>query len=162
MKERKPGTVEITKTGFLLDGEYIPAQIFLTFTIALGNYLKRRAYTDGLKELGQKAREAVKSGDMVAIAKVFLQGLELPEDTFTDAFAESQFSLRLSHYPPRENLPGQYGFAPHTDANFMTFLAQSGSRAEPERHVRTRRATLGFRSTGDPDKGGHRRQCQPV
>ena len=53
--------------------------------------------------------------------------LDLPEDTFDAAFAESQFSFRLSHYPAvsaRE--AGQYGIAPHTDANFLTFLAQSG------------------------------------
>lgn len=53
--------------------------------------------------------------------------LELPEDTFDDAFAESQFSLRLSHYPAvAAKEAGQYGIAPHTDANFLTFLAQSG------------------------------------
>ena len=72
------------------------------------------AYAQAVDDLGQRMLPAV------ALA------LDLPEDTFTDAFAESQFSLRLSHYPPQENLPGQYGFAPHTDANFMTFLAQSG------------------------------------
>ena len=52
--------------------------------------------------------------------------LDLPADTFDAAFAESQFSFRLSHYPPvTEQEAGQYGIAPHTDANFMTFLAQS-------------------------------------
>ena len=53
--------------------------------------------------------------------------LDLPAGTFDAAFAESQFSFRLSHYPPvAEQEAGQYGIAPHTDANFMTFLAQSG------------------------------------
>ena len=52
--------------------------------------------------------------------------LELAPDTFDAAFAESQFSFRLSHYPPARRRPGQYGIAPHTDANFMTFLPQSG------------------------------------
>ena len=52
--------------------------------------------------------------------------LDLPPDTFDVAFAESQFSFRLSHYPPvTAQEAGQYGIAPHTDANFMTFLAQS-------------------------------------
>jgi isopenicillin N synthase-like dioxygenase len=53
--------------------------------------------------------------------------LGLPPGYFDAAFAESQFSFRLSHYPAvsaRE--VGQYGIAPHTDANFLTFLAQSG------------------------------------
>lgn len=53
--------------------------------------------------------------------------LDLPEDTFDAAFAESQFSFRLSHYPAvNSRETGQYGIAPHTDANFLTFLAQSG------------------------------------
>jgi isopenicillin N synthase-like dioxygenase len=51
--------------------------------------------------------------------------LDLPVDTFDAAFAESQFSFRLSHYPPVAAEAGQYGIAPHTDANFLTFLAQS-------------------------------------
>lgn len=52
-------------------------------------------------------------------------GLGLDAHYFDDAFAESQFSFRLSHYPPARAKPNQYGIAPHTDANFMTFLAQS-------------------------------------
>lgn len=53
--------------------------------------------------------------------------LDMPEDTFDAPFAESQFSFRLSHYPAvTEREAGQYGIAPHTDANFLTFLAQSG------------------------------------
>ena len=55
------------------------------------------------------------------------EALEMPTDFFDAAFAESQFSFRMSHYPKvatRED--GQYGIAPHTDANFLTFLAQSG------------------------------------
>ena len=51
--------------------------------------------------------------------------LGLPENHFDAAFAESQFSFRLSHYPPVEADPNQFGIAPHTDANFLTFLAQS-------------------------------------
>lgn len=51
--------------------------------------------------------------------------LDLPPDYFDRAFAESQFSFRLSHYPPVEAEENQFGIAPHTDANFMTFLAQT-------------------------------------
>jgi isopenicillin N synthase-like dioxygenase len=51
--------------------------------------------------------------------------LDLPPDYFDAAFAESQFSFRLSHYPPVEAAPNQFGIAPHTDANFLTFLAQT-------------------------------------
>ncbi len=41
------------------------------------------------------------------------------------AFAESQFSFRLTHYPPVAAEANQFGIAPHTDANFLTLLAQS-------------------------------------
>jgi hypothetical protein len=51
--------------------------------------------------------------------------LDLPPDYFDAAFAESQFSFRLSHYPPVPAEPNQFGIAPHTDANFLTFLAQT-------------------------------------
>jgi isopenicillin N synthase-like dioxygenase len=53
--------------------------------------------------------------------------LDLPADAFNAAFAESMFTLRLSHYPPAAaHEAGQYGIAPHTDASFMTFLPQTG------------------------------------
>lgn len=51
--------------------------------------------------------------------------LELPPRFFDDAFADSHFSFRLSHYPPVAAEANQFGIAPHTDANFMTFLAQT-------------------------------------
>ncbi|MBH69077.1 MAG: hypothetical protein CMM58_12035 [Rhodospirillaceae bacterium] len=64
------------------------------------------------------------------LAKSLLQplaiSLDMPTNTFEDAFWESQFSFRLSHYPPTKRRDkDQYGIAPHTDANFLTFLAQS-------------------------------------
>ena len=51
--------------------------------------------------------------------------LDLAADWFDDAFADSQFTLRLSHYPPLAAEPNQFGIAPHSDSNFLTFLAQS-------------------------------------
>ena len=51
--------------------------------------------------------------------------LGLPADWFAPYFTRSQFTFRLSHYPPGTAEPGRYGIAPHTDANFLTFLAQS-------------------------------------
>ena len=71
------------------------------------------AYTDAVDALGRRLMPAC------AVA------LGLPPDTFDAAFAESQFSFRLSHYPPVEASPNQFGIAPHTDANFLTFLAQT-------------------------------------
>ena len=51
--------------------------------------------------------------------------LDLPSDWFDAAFQQSQFSFRLSHYPPVAAAANQFGIAPHTDSNFMTFLAQT-------------------------------------
>jgi isopenicillin N synthase-like dioxygenase len=51
--------------------------------------------------------------------------LDLAPDWFDDAFVDSQFTLRLSHYPPLSAAPNQFGIAPHTDSNFLTFLAQT-------------------------------------
>jgi len=51
--------------------------------------------------------------------------LDLAPDWFDEPFGDSQFTFRLSHYPPLAAEPNQFGIAPHTDSNFMTFLAQS-------------------------------------
>jgi isopenicillin N synthase-like dioxygenase len=51
--------------------------------------------------------------------------LDLEPGAFDRAFAQSQFSFRLTHYPPVAAEPNQFGIAPHTDANFLTFLAQT-------------------------------------
>ncbi len=61
--------------------------------------------------------------------------LDLPADYFAAAFAEPNCAIRLIHYPPQPD-PGdnEFGFAPHTDNNFITFLAQS---ALPGLEVRT-------------------------
>jgi isopenicillin N synthase-like dioxygenase len=71
------------------------------------------AYTDALDALVSR------------FLPVCATALDLPPDFFDAAFAESQFSFRLSHYPPVQAQPNQFGIAPHTDANFMTFLAQT-------------------------------------
>ena len=71
------------------------------------------AYTDAMDALTRRLLPAC------ALA------LDLPPDAFDAAFAESQFSFRLSHYPPVAAEANQFGIAPHTDANFLTFLAQS-------------------------------------
>lgn len=52
--------------------------------------------------------------------------LDLPPGWFAPFFGASMFSLRLSHYPPAAPEANQFGIAPHSDANFLTFLAQTG------------------------------------
>jgi isopenicillin N synthase-like dioxygenase len=71
------------------------------------------AYTDAVDALGRR------------LLPVCAVALDLRPDFFDEAFAESQFSFRLSHYPPVPAAPNQFGIAPHTDANFLTFLAQT-------------------------------------
>ena len=71
------------------------------------------AYTDTVDALGRK------------ILPLCARALELVPDAFDAAFAESQFSFRLTHYPPMAAEANQFGIAPHTDANFLTLLAQS-------------------------------------
>jgi isopenicillin N synthase-like dioxygenase len=71
------------------------------------------AYTDALDALGRR------------LLPVCAVALDLPPGHFDAAFAESQFVFRLSHYPAVEAQPNQFGIAPHTDNNFLTFLAQT-------------------------------------
>jgi len=68
---------------------------------------------------------AVMDGFARRFLPVVATALDLPADWFDEAFADSQFTLRLSHYPPVTAEPNQFGIAPHTDSNFMTFLAQT-------------------------------------
>src|SRR5262247_301328 len=70
-------------------------------------------YTEAVDALGRR------------LLPVCAVALDLAPDAFDQAFADSQFSFRLSHYPPVPAEANQFGIAPHTDANFMTFLAQS-------------------------------------
>lgn len=71
------------------------------------------AYADAMDDFARRFLPAV------AVA------LDLDPDWFDLAFTDSQFTLRLSHYPPIAAEPNQFGIALHTDSNFMTFLAQS-------------------------------------
>jgi isopenicillin N synthase-like dioxygenase len=61
--------------------------------------------------------------------------LDLPADYLAEAFAKPNCTIRLIHYPPHPDPEdNEFGFAPHTDNNFLTFLAQS---ALPGLEVRT-------------------------
>jgi isopenicillin N synthase-like dioxygenase len=57
--------------------------------------------------------------------RIVAVALDLPPGFFDEAFTDSMHTLRLSHYPPVMPEPNQFGIAPHTDSNFMTFLAQT-------------------------------------
>ena len=76
----------------------------------------RAAVLDYVERMDRLARRLLPA---VAVA------LDLEPTCFDADFTDSQFSFRLSHYPPVRAEANQFGIAPHTDANFLTFLAQS-------------------------------------
>jgi isopenicillin N synthase-like dioxygenase len=58
---------------------------------------------------------------------VVARALHLPERFFDDFFNPAQYSLRMLHYPVRdESEPDQFGTGAHTDGGFLTFLIQNG------------------------------------
>ncbi len=60
------------------------------------------------------------------LVPLFALALDLPADYFAEAFAEPNCTIRLIHYPPHPSPEdNEFGFAPHTDNNFISFLAQS-------------------------------------
>ncbi len=71
------------------------------------------AYMNALEALGK------------SLLPLYARALDLAEDFFEDAFAEPQYTLRLSHYPPSDPEDNQFGLAPHTDSSFLTLLAQN-------------------------------------
>ena len=56
---------------------------------------------------------------------LYARALGLPRDWFAPHFDQAQITLRLSHYPPVPYEAEQYGLSPHTDAGFMTLLANN-------------------------------------
>jgi isopenicillin N synthase-like dioxygenase len=67
---------------------------------------------------------------------VFASALDLTPEYFSGDFAEPSCTLRLIRYQPQpEDEADRFGFAPHIDTNFTTYLAQS---ALPGLEVRTR------------------------
>ena len=78
--------------------------------------------------------------------------LDLDPAFFTPHFVESQFNLRLSHYPPVAADANQFGIAPHSDANFMTFLVPTIA----ESRVMIRQGNEQTDSPGDSDRADDR------
>ena len=72
------------------------------------------AYCDALEALVKK------------MMPLYAVALDLPADYFDKAFAEPQYTLRMTHYPHVEKLAGnEFGIAPHSDTSFLTLLAQN-------------------------------------
>jgi len=72
------------------------------------------AYMAAMEELG------------LAMLPLYARSLELDDGFFADAFRQPSITLRISSYPPQESFDGEeFGTGPHTDAGFMTMLAQA-------------------------------------
>jgi isopenicillin N synthase-like dioxygenase len=84
-------------------------------------------WPEGLPRFRENILAYIEAMDALSarVLPVCAVALDLDPAAFDAAFAESQFSFRLSHYPPVPAEPNQFGIAPHTDANFLTFLAQT-------------------------------------
>ncbi len=69
------------------------------------------AYTSAMEAMGRR------------LVPIYARALGMPVDYFDKSFTKPDFTLRLSHYPHTEVLEdNEFGLAPHTDANFTTFL----------------------------------------
>jgi len=70
------------------------------------------AYCDALETLVTK------------LIRLYAVALDLPPQWFDAAFADLQYKLRMTHYPPQEAMAADdFGIAPHTDTSFLTVLA---------------------------------------
>ena len=68
-------------------------------------------YCDTMERLVQK------------LVRLYARALGLPAEYFDEPFRETQYKLRMTHYPPQEAaLEDDYGIAPHTDTSFLTLL----------------------------------------
>ena len=58
------------------------------------------------------------------MVRVYARALDLPANYFDAPFRESQYSLRMTHYPHQDGpVEDEFGLAPHTDTSFLTLLA---------------------------------------
>jgi isopenicillin N synthase-like dioxygenase len=58
------------------------------------------------------------------LVRLYARALDLPAEYFDRPFAEPQYKLRMTHYPPQAGTPeDKFGIAPHTDTSFLTLLA---------------------------------------
>lgn len=72
------------------------------------------AYCDALEALAK------------SLLPLYATALDLPADHFNEAFADPQYTLRMTHYPFVETLAeNEFGIAPHSDTSFLTLLVQN-------------------------------------
>src|SRR3546814_13599814 len=62
----------------------------------------------------------------LSLLPLYARAVDLPAYHFAAAFAEPQYTLRMTHYPQQEAVrDDEFGLAPHVDTSFMTLLAQN-------------------------------------
>ena len=62
----------------------------------------------------------------LSMLPLYARSLDLADDHFAPFFAQPSLTLRISSYPPQDAFDGEeFGTGPHTDAGFMTMLAQA-------------------------------------
>ena len=70
------------------------------------------AYCDAMERLVQR------------LVPLYALALGLPARYFDAPFADAQYKLRMTHYPPQDvAVDDEFGIAPHTDTSFLTLLA---------------------------------------
>jgi isopenicillin N synthase-like dioxygenase len=70
-------------------------------------------YATALEKLGKR------------LLPIFATALKMQAHFFDEAFVSPLFRLRLTHYPPQQNVADdEFGIAPHVDTSFCTILAQ--------------------------------------
>jgi isopenicillin N synthase-like dioxygenase len=75
-----------------------------------------RRYLDSFEGLGR------------SLLPLYARALSLPDDFFLPFFVDAQIAISVAHYPPDDAPePNQFGLAPHTDAGFLTMIAQSAT-----------------------------------
>jgi isopenicillin N synthase-like dioxygenase len=73
------------------------------------------AYQNAVEKLG------------LSMLPVVASSLDLPGDFFAGYFNPAQYTLRMLHYPVRDETQlDQFGTGAHTDGGFLTFLIQNG------------------------------------
>ncbi len=87
------------------------------------NRWPREAALPGFRETVLAYAAAVE-GVAKGLLPLYARALDLAPDFFDEAFADPQFTLRLTRYGAHEGFDeDQFSLAPHTDSSFMTILA---------------------------------------
>ena len=81
--------------------------------------------SSGFGRTGTKSVKAALEQLGKRLLPIFATALKMQPDFFDEAFVSPLYRLRMTHYPPQQNVPvDEFGIAPHVDTTFCTILAQ--------------------------------------